>query len=216
MQNENPFYWVILSILKDTEGSIGIYELMKSVENAGFSLLTAHDSLTQSSQTSSELELFRKNFVIMNALYQIRKDFADTHYNLSITPLNIVFCELDSSAGRHLTQDQQTEMQTQQALSDYYLDWCNFDSANQGTVDALLTNFWQRFTEYNDRSNDKDKRLCSLQILGVESDPSWENIQQAYRQKIAICHPDKGGSSHQFIEIREAFQYLKLLQNRGH
>ena len=92
------------------------------------------------------------------------------------------------------------------------MNWSNYDSASKLTVDQLLNSFWTNYQKYNHFDSNQDKRSCALQILGVESSASWNDIQYAYRQKVALCHPDKGGTSHQFIEIREAFQFLKLCQ----
>ncbi len=45
-------------------------------------------------------------------------------------------------------------------------------------------------------------------ILGVESDATDAEIKQAYRRLVLIVHPDRGGSSADFIPVNEAYQIL--------
>jgi len=45
-------------------------------------------------------------------------------------------------------------------------------------------------------------------ILGVSPDVSLDAIKSAYRQKAMKCHPDRGGSHAQMLEINEAFHIL--------
>ena len=221
MYSDNPLCLVVLSILKETNESISLYSLMQRIEKAGYSLAShddtgcddAHNTTDECEPVSDELRLFRKNFIVMNALYQIRKDFRDSGFNLSISSLSI-FLTLESQLnGQNLTPDKvDEESKVDRALSDYYLDWGNYRASNQQLVDDLLSNFWKHFTKYSTFCADNDKRSYALKVLGVESDASWENIKEAYRNKVAMYHPDKGGTSAQFIEIREAYQILNLIK----
>lgn len=225
MYSDNPLCLIVLSILKDTKESISLYTLMKSIEKAGYSLVNnntgskgADYSATISSvgsgktAPSNELLLFRKNFVVMNALYQIKNDLNGSGFNLYISSLNIVLASEGQDCGLNLSVLTEEDRLTDEALSQYYLDWDHYSASNEGIVEDLLSSFWNYFTKYDNLHNGEDKRSYALKTLGLESSASWENIKQAYRIKIATSHPDKGGTSTQFIEIREAYQILNLMR----
>lgn len=169
---------------------------------------------TDGSTESAELQLFRRNFIVMNALYQIQRDFRDTAYKLSISSLKIFIYAPESSEDGALIESGREDIEADRALSEYYLNWENYRSTDQQTVDELLNGFWQRYTEYNQRQKAIDKRLDALQKFGLKSNASWKDIQRAYRRKVAMTHPDKGGTSHLFMEIRAAYLILKLTHNK--
>jgi DNA-J related protein/DnaJ domain len=203
---DNPVALSIMSVLKNTHNVISLYDLIKHIEALGLVFFDDEENI------SNEILLFRKNFIVMNALYQIQVDMQRTGYALYISSLKILFYSDVSSKNDLSLMDIEESKRVDESLSEYYLNWDNYDSASQQTIDQLLNSFWTKYQKYNQFESNQDKRSCALQILGVESAASWKDIQQAYRQKITLCHPDKGGTSHQFIEIREAFQFLKLFQ----
>jgi len=206
MISENPVCLAITQILNDTDESISLYQLMKAIEDKGLDI--SGDDVT----ISTELKLFRFNFVVMNALYQIQQDIKGTGFSLYISSLKILlYSDVPPNTGLAPAEIDESK-RVDESMSKYYLDWNNYDSANQQSIDQLLNSFWSKYKKYNKYDSNQDQRSCALQILGVESSASWKDIQQTYRQKITQCHPDKGGTCHQFIEIREAFQFLKLFQ----
>lgn len=50
-----------------------------------------------------------------------------------------------------------------------------------------------------------------LRVLGLDSFPmpTWIQIKKAYKDRILVAHPDKGGSAEQFRAINDAFNALK-------
>ncbi len=58
-----------------------------------------------------------------------------------------------------------------------------------------------------------DADLDPYKILGVEQDATREEINKAYRKKVAVAHPDKGGSNEEFIKVQAAYEAIK--QFRG-
>ncbi len=201
----NPLVLPVLSILKSSDKLLSLYQLMQILEKSGYDL---YDSLVEK---SDEVKLFRKNFIVMNALYQINSDIRGTGYRLCISSLNIRLIA-EGAEQALLAEDVSTDV----ALSEYYLDWENYNSTDKADVEALLSSFWIHFAEYQNQQNGNDKRLDSLQVLGLESSASWKDIQQAYRQLVNIYHPDKGGNSLKFIQVRQAFLILKLMHNFSH
>ena len=206
MYSSNPLILAVLSILKNNKEALGLYELMQQLESQGYTLVNDAEHLTY------ELIMFRKNFVVMNALYEIQRDVLESGYYLYISALEINLCVASSSDAKSLIGDDK-DIEADQKMSSYYLDWSNYNSTDQAAVEALLNNFWSRFNEYNKYKKSDEQRLDALTILELESDASWEDIQKSYRKKIAVNHPDKGGDSKKFIEIREAFQILKYFSH---
>jgi len=204
MIDDNPVCLAALNILKNSDDSVSLYNLIQSIEKNNLYPVDEFDN------TSHELKLFRKNFIVMNALYQIQQDIKGSGFSLYISPLKILFySDKDSLTGLPSVDLDEAE-RVDASMSEYYLDWTNYKSADDSTVEQLLNSFWCEYRKLSEIDFDQDKRSHAFQILGVESSASWKDIQRAYRQKIATCHPDKGGSSYQFIEIREAFLLLKL------
>ena len=182
---------------------------MQKLESEGYVL---HD---EDEAISYNLRMFRKNFVVMNALYQLQRDFKNSGYYLCISSLKIALYQSDSVDQRALTE-LDVDLLADQKMSEYYLDWGNFESADDDAVNRLLNGFWERYNEYQNNQNRIDKRLDALRTLELESSASWEDIQQSYRKKVMMCHPDKGGSNKYFIEIREAYQTLKFIFHKSH
>ena len=46
-------------------------------------------------------------------------------------------------------------------------------------------------------------------ILGVSSTASWPEIEQAYRRKAKVHHPDHGGDEDAMRALNDAYTYLK-------
>jgi len=195
--SNNPLVISILNTLKDTDEFISLYQLMQILEKSGYDLTRCAEG------ESNEVKLFRKNFIVMNALYELNSDLSGSGYRLLISSLKIQLVVDDNSL---TAEDQAVEA----SLSKYYLDWHNFYGTNKGDVEALLKSFWESYKNYNQQMYGNDKRLDSLDVLGLESSASWKDIQQAYRQLIKIYHPDKGGNSLKFIQVRKAFLILKI------
>ncbi len=203
MFSDNPLVLTILNELRQSDESLSLYKLIKILEKQGYVLAD------QEVDESSQMMLFRKNFVVMNALYQLKLNLIDSGFNLFISSLKIQLIpelNIDTLAPAVRSSDVQADA----ALSDYYLNWDNFYLTDEQGVEKLLSGFWNCFTKYHQSHHVDDKRLDSLQVLGLESSASWKDIQQAYRQLITVYHPDKGGDSLKFIKIREAFLILKL------
>jgi len=203
--SNNPIEIVILSVLKNTNEDLSLYQLMQILEESGYDLSQSN------ADECSEVKLFRKNFIVMNALYQIKLDLFNSGYVLFISPLKIKLIPADVK--QEVIADEEL---TAAALSQYYLNWDNYYLIEKKDVEALFRDFWQRFSQFENIQNKVDKRLDSLLVLGLESAASWEEIQLTYRQLVNVYHPDKGGNSHKFIEIREAYLILKFTQNLSH
>ncbi|WNO07660.1 DNA-J related domain-containing protein [Teredinibacter sp. KSP-S5-2] len=144
------------------------------------------------------LNLFQKHFYIRHCLYGLQTELFEKGERLDITPSTIRLSVVPEGVGSDLS-----ELSAEKALAEYYLDWQNFHCATPENVSQLMANFWTRYHAL-------DERAESLSILGVEQDASWQDIQQAYRKKIAQAHPDKGGESEDFHAVRRAYESLLI------
>ncbi len=222
----NPLCLPISQLLEQSQEGLGLYDVLKQLQADGFDLEQMVQGENDTS-LSSELRLFRKNFILMNALYEIQRDLQGSGYGLYITPLNIRLYKLhivdtggetgDASGDATDTANSglsalaiNEAARSDLALSEYYLDWQHYADTDQAAVEQLLQGFWQRYRHYHTGPENQDKRSCALAVLGLECSASWDDIQYAYRQKVACCHPDRGGQHQHFIEVREAYQHLKL------
>jgi hypothetical protein len=88
-------------------------------------------------------------------------------------------------------------------LNAYYLDWNNNNkNTTEANVNKIIDNFWQRFATV-------DEQTLALRTLKLKADASRRDITRSYRELIAQHHPDKGGDTETFINIRQAYEFLR-------
>ncbi|SEG82197.1 DNA-J related domain-containing protein [Marinobacterium lutimaris] len=191
MQN-NPLLAPIARLLHEHPQGLSEYALMKQLEFNGL-------ALDQELDASPELLLFRKHFLIMNALYRLQPVLAGEGFDISISALHIQLHPLDSSQASAET----AIIANDQPLRDYYLDWSEFEKSSSDYVRALLDGFWQRYMN-------SDRRSEAAQVLGLEEGASTEQIRIAYRRLASRHHPDRGGDADQFRRVREAYELLMV------
>jgi DnaJ-domain-containing protein 1 len=183
---ENPCKAAVLSLIKEYPAGMSEYSLIQELEQR--EVFAADDG--------SHLSLFRKHFLVMNALYQLQDVLYAQGWYLSISPLAIRLESLKES-GLSLPPVGGSET----ALRDYYLDWRNYEDTGRNDVHAMLARFWGRYLAI-------DRRLEALTVLGLPADARWAQVRAVYRRLIAQHHPDKGGDPSQFRSIREAYEIL--------
>jgi len=188
---ENPLKIPILTILKASSDALSEYELIRHLE--------ADFKAFEMTGNNNNLALFRKHFMVMNALYQLQESLLKEGLYLAISALSI---KLES------TKENNSSLPTEGSdakLRAYYLDWSQLNETTTSDVDALLNNFWKHYCAH-------DKHTQALDILGVTNSDDWTVIQQTYRKLAAKFHPDRGGDKAQFIAVREAYEILRLNQ----
>jgi len=187
---KNPLIAPILAKLKQHDGALSEYELIKSLDaDIGFPVL-AEDP---------QLALFQKHFLVKNALFQLQLRFwQEDKLYLSISALAIQL-EPARNGTSHLGLPGDAG---EAKVRDYYLDWQHYTSASPESVADLLADFWRRYagTEQRDKA---------LEQLGLPQDASPQAIKQHYRRLASQHHPDKGGDSKQFIALRQAYETLR-------
>ena len=184
----NPLIIPILAYLREQNSSCSLINLINLCEQ-DLLILIGKD-------VNYQIGIFQKNFFVMNALYQIKNDVQTEGFSLTILPMDISMVPNYDKSKSTLT-NRDTE------LANYYLNWSNLESITTEEVEDLFNSFWQKYSAI-------DKVDMALTSLGLEQGADWSDVRQAYKKRIAINHPDKGGCAERFIETREAYEVLSF------
>ncbi|MDA0419644.1 DnaJ domain-containing protein [Vibrio alginolyticus] len=189
---ENPLLWPMLEILRKQPSNWKVHTLASSLGEQGYisKLDDSHDK-----------DLFKRNFLIMNALYQLQ----DTLYPDSWLQVEAMDIQLMSSmeALRH-------KIDIHDPLREYYLDWRNYE-ADEDEVRRLLNEFWTTYQKFIGGSSvasvDKTKAL-SLFELNTDATPA--EIRKQWRKLALRWHPDReNGDAERFRVLCEAWNVLR-------
>ena len=184
----NPLVVTILQVLKNRQTALGIHHLLQEIKS--IAPLPDFDD-------DEQLALFKLNWLMMNALYQLQQALLGDGYYLQISTLEIMLSPLN----KHGPQAQQQTLQ-HQPLRDYYLDWKNFSNTTIDEVQSMLEGVWQEYLN-------PGQQLAAYKTLGLEGGESWAQVKKAYRKLVVVHHPDKGGQASRFMEVRQAYECLK-------
>ncbi|MGI2997413.1 DNA-J related domain-containing protein [Vibrio alginolyticus] len=189
---ENPLLWPMLEILRKQPSNWKVHTLASSLGEQGY--ISKLDD-------SPDKDLFKRNFLIMNALYQLQ----DTLYPDSWLQVEAMDIQLMSSmeALRH-------KIDIHDPLREYYLDWRNYE-ADEDEVRRLLNEFWTTYQKFigglSVASVDKTKAL-SLFELNTDATPA--EIRKQWRKLALRWHPDReNGNAERFRVLCEAWNVLR-------
>lgn len=187
--SSNPFVMDVLRVLKKHPGGVKIYELLSGLDQELVNKVVNTEDYN--------LSIFRKNFLLMNALYQLQLRLLKDDLYLSIGQIEVQLLPTKSVDQKKLTNA------GEQRIREYYFNWKNYERTGSDDVLALLQQFWGRYKA-------TDKLTEALMVLGVTSTTEWPEIQRKYRVLARENHPDKGGDTERFIEVREAYEVLAV------
>ncbi|MDW3111664.1 DNA-J related domain-containing protein [Vibrio sp. 1727] len=189
---ENPLLWPMLEILRKQPSNWKVHTLASSLGEQGY--ISKLDD-------SPDKDLFKRNFLVMNALYQLQ----DTLYPDSWLQVEAMDIQLMSSmeALRH-------KIDIHDPLREYYLDWRNYE-ADEDEVRRLLNEFWTTYQKFIGGSSvasvDKTKAL-SLFELNTDATPA--EIRKQWRKLALRWHPDReNGDAERFRVLCEAWNVLR-------
>lgn len=194
LKKDNPLVPAILQVLRTARRRLAIHELLAELKQVA-NIPSLDDDV--------QLALFKLNWLMMNALYQLQLELLDEGYYLTISTLNIQLEPLQVST--HLGAEQQLRLEP---LRDYYLDWSHFSNTTKEEVQALLEGVWQEYIS----SDEQDK---AYRALGLDVDATLQMIRKTYRKLAGQFHPDKGGDALRFMEIRQAYEVLKKARGQA-
>lgn len=124
----NPVLPEVLSQLRRHPEGMTEYQLMQSLQRR---------RCFQDIDGDGMLALYRKHFLIMNALYDLQDVlWEEEHRVLDISPLHIELHARKGESGAGAPE-------WYPELSEYYLDWQWFESTTESDVQALVDGFLQ-------------------------------------------------------------------------
>ncbi|MCG9767540.1 molecular chaperone DnaJ [Pseudoalteromonas piscicida] len=145
--------------------------------------------------------LFKHNFLIMNALYQLQQEvFAEGQY-LHVEALNIYL----------VPQLDKHPLALDDPLRSYYLDWQHYETSSE-EVSVLLDNFWQQFTFSGARQQlaIKHDELNAIKTRWqLPEDYDRRMLSQCWRKLALTHHPDKSGDEETFKRLMNEYEILK-------
>jgi hypothetical protein len=189
---QNPLIWPLLTIIKNSEQSWQVHHLATELKLQG--LLPDLDN-------DPNKALFKRNFLLMNALYQLQETLLPEQW-LQVQSMNIqLFSDLPT--------DLYAVMQQDDGLRSYYLDWQHFETSSV-KIEELLTGFWGRYRDsFGVKASQLDKAK-SLKVFGLDSNASKQDIRRQWRKLALKLHPDRAtGDQIKFHEACEAWQVLR-------
>jgi len=190
---DNPLIWPIYGLLQQSQRSWKLNELYAALQQQGLMGQLAEDPQRQ---------LFKMNFLLMNALYQLR-ELLDSTQRLMVSVLDIRLLTNEPAgaldAGAITVRD---------ALGEYYLNWNNFEVSGE-EVDELLGSFWQQYRkQYGSVSG--TTRQQALTLFDLDDTASAPQIRQQWRRLAFRWHPDRpGGDEEKFKALCDVWQSLR-------
>jgi hypothetical protein len=192
---------LLASYLSDSKRS-SLYELVKWLQQPEQAIFN-EDALKDA------LMLFRCNFFIMHALYQLRNHWLSLGVGeLLISALHV---QLVRQSPEQKTAEQHSaissnsrDLDCADPLQAYYLDLTNLSTSRE-EVERLMEQFWKKMAR-PDYSSHQDDDLATLEL---KPPVSAREVRQQYRRLAMKHHPDRGGDSLRFRQINAAFQRLK-------
>lgn len=218
--------WILSLVelyLREHEHSFSEYELLTYLNETSI-----FDDLSLFKKGNSNLMLFYKHFLIMNALYTLQDAFWENdEIILTISPLKIERINVASQVliDKNTTFPKVSENNNDFELKKYYLDLDNLFSQNSESIEGLLIDFWTKFSDSfigtcsdsvpgNNLVRLSARYAEKCDLLGVDRTSTLTQIRKAYRMKVLVSHPDRGGKADDFIAIREAYEYIKTCLNK--
>ncbi|WP_298943173.1 DNA-J related domain-containing protein [uncultured Psychromonas sp.] len=189
---ENPLIWPLLTLIKEAQERCQIHHLATELQKKG--LLNDLDN-------DPNKNLFKRNFLLMNALYQLQEMLLPAQW-LQVEIMNIQLLD-------HPPTNIAIVLDKESALRHYYLDWQNFET-NTDEIEAMLTGFWERYHQTITPSINSIDKANAFKIFGLNHDASSQQIRQQWRRLALELHPDRtSGNKEKFLKACEAWQVLK-------
>ncbi|TQV72975.1 hypothetical protein FLL45_16055 [Aliikangiella marina] len=142
--------------------------------------------------------LYQKHFLLFHHLYRLSDEFAKKNLRLLISPLEIRVMAFQSDESKKAVNETD-------GLRQFYTEIKNLDLSAEEIAEMQKV-FWQKYLAL-------DEKAKSIQILGLEGDSDLNilKVKKRFNELAQQHHPDKGGDSKHFMEIKNAYEQLKKL-----
>jgi hypothetical protein len=203
--HDNPLIWPIITLLKEQPTGWMIHTLSEELKQRG--ILSTLDN-------EPEKDLFKRNFLLMNALYQLQEMLLPEQW--------LQAQAMDIQLSRNLNSSN-NQIAFNDPLREYYLDWKNYD-ADTVTIQNLLSSFWHRYQDHIGFHSSKNTTQSSsnsrhsfhtinqqdLMTLELTANAKPNEIRRQWRKLALRWHPDRpNGDAQQFRTICEAWQRIQ-------
>ncbi|MFQ6372739.1 DNA-J related domain-containing protein [Shewanella sp. YIC-542] len=189
---DNPLIWPLLTLLKQSVRGWKVHHLATELQQR---------NLMRQLDDNPDKDLFKRNFLLMNALYQLQQLLWPQQW-LQVQAMDIRLYRVPPADG-------QLQLQRDQALRQYYLDWQNYDTC-ANVVKQMLASFWQSYQAYIGVKPQGLAYRQALQAMELEPGCSASDIRRRWRKLALRWHPDRqGGDAEKFREVCEAWQILR-------
>ncbi|WP_413702401.1 DNA-J related domain-containing protein [Psychromonas sp. KJ10-10] len=193
---DNPLIWPLLTLLKASPENNKIHHLASELQ---------HQGLLPDLDIDADKALFKRNFLLMNALYQLQEMLLPEYW-LQIQALDI-------QLSMQLPIDLQLELDTDISLRQYYLNWEHFETSAQ-EVESLLSQFWHKYGRALGNAGTEMDKSHAFQVFELDKNASQQVIRRQWRKLALKWHPDRdSGDAVKFRLVCEAWQILKRNTN---
>jgi hypothetical protein len=179
------------------EEGISEYDLINALKSPPY-LVFDEDALRDS------LMMFQTHFVLFHCLYQLKNEW----HEQKIGQLDIGLTRITL----HPILESAANIQTEDSLARYYLDWSNLSSTNENDVEALLNSFWKKMAGSDLHTNISGlelKRACTTMEIDSLESMNLSELKQQYRKLQHENHPDKGGKIEMSQSVQHAYTQLR-------
>ena len=189
---ENPLLWPMLEVLRKQPSGWKVHTLAANLSELGFMPVL---------DDSPEKDLFKRNFLIMNALYQLQETLYPEKW-LQVEAMNIMLMPAQSAI--------HCEIDLDDPLREYYTQWHNYE-ANEGEVRRLLNEFWTRYRKAVGGTSDLNmNRMNALKLFKLPAEATQLEIRRTWRKLALKWHPDRdNGNAETFRVLCEAWNVLR-------
>ncbi len=148
------------------------------------------------------IAIYQKLFVTQAAICVLYEEYERAGvFRVVVSPVSVHLHRLAAPDDENSDWTEMCEFQSTRPNLAFFSDDSNFYSATSESVQALMEKFWCQYERYM-ASED------AYQVLGLNPEASWKEIQSRYRALITSRHPDKGGDPEAFVRIRQAYESL--------
>lgn len=191
-KGDNPLIWPLLTLLKSSRQSWKVHHLASELQTKGL----MHDL-----DPMPEKDLFKRNFLLMNALYELQNMLMPRQW-LQVKAMEIqIFRVIPANADIAHIRDG--------ALREYYLDWSNYD-ASVNVVREMLESFWSSYQQFIGVNAQLMHKGHALKVFELDETATDKEIRKQWRKLALKWHPDRDdGDVERFREVCEAWQTLR-------
>jgi hypothetical protein len=180
----------IIDFIRDSDNTIKEFDLIKRIKS---------DKPNFFISLSENPSLFKQHFYLFHQLYLLKEEMIGSGHSLVISSIAIGIESENSCSNMALVEPE--------GLKDFYLDLDNLDLSDK-EVTLMINAFWEKYCAI-------DKKADAINILGLQYNKKLDilSIKSAYNKLAHTHHPDKGGSEEVFLEIKKAYEVLKVLHS---